>query len=337
MPTSEIKILAIESSCDETSAALIYNGKILNNIVATQSIHEKYGGVVPELASRAHQQNIVPVVDEAMKNSGIDKSELSAIAFTRGPGLMGALLVGTSFAKSMALALKVPLIEVNHMQAHILAHFIDEPKPKFPFLCLTVSGGHTQIVLVKSHLEMEIIGETKDDAVGEAFDKSAKLLGLGYPGGPLIDKHAALGNPDAFVFPKTEMPDYSYSFSGIKTGILYFLRDKLKADPNFIKENLDDICASIQKALVEMLLQKLVKASRTHNIKHIAIAGGVSANSGLRNKLVEVSEREGWNVFVPDFQYCTDNAGMIAMAAHYKFIANEFVSQEITAMPRMKF
>jgi len=223
------------------------------------------------------------------------------------------------------------------MQAHILAHFIDEPKPKFPFLCLTVSGGHTQIVLVKSHLEMEIIGETKDDAVGEAFDKSAKLLGLGYPGGPLIDKHAALGNPDAFVFPKTEMPDYSYSFSGIKTGILYFLRDKLKADPNFIKENLDDICASIQKALVEMLLQKLVKASRTHNIKHIAIAGGVSANSGLRNKLVEVSEREGWNVFVPDFQYCTDNAGMIAMAAHYKFIANEFVSQEITAMPRMKF
>jgi tRNA N6-adenosine threonylcarbamoyltransferase len=337
MPTSEIKILAIESSCDETSAALIYNGKILNNIVATQSIHEKYGGVVPELASRAHQQNIVPVVDEAMKNAGIDKNELSAIAFTRGPGLMGALLVGTSFAKSMALALEIPLIEVNHMQAHILAHFIDEPKPEFPFLCLTVSGGHTQIVLVKSHLEMEIIGETKDDAVGEAFDKSAKLLGLGYPGGPLIDKHAALGNPDAFVFPKTEMPSFSYSFSGIKTGILYFLRDKLKTNPNFIKENLDDICASIQKTLVDMLLQKLAKASKELNIKHIAIAGGVSANSGLRNRLREISEKENWNVFIPDFQYCTDNAGMIAIAAHYKFLANEFVSQGVTALPRMKF
>jgi N6-L-threonylcarbamoyladenine synthase len=337
MPTSEIKILAIESSCDETSAAIIYNGKILNNIVATQSIHEKYGGVVPELASRAHQQNIVPVVDEALKSAAINKNDLSAIAFTRGPGLMGALLVGTSFAKSMALALDIPLIEVNHMQAHILAHFIDEPKPEFPFLCLTVSGGHTQIVLVKSHLEMEIIGETKDDAVGEAFDKSAKLLGLGYPGGPLIDKHAALGNPDAFVFPKTEMPDFSYSFSGIKTAILYFLRDKVKTNADFMTENLDDICASIQKTLIDMLLQKLVKAAKQHKIKHIAIAGGVSANSGLRNKMAEMAERENWEVFVPDFQYCTDNAGMIAMAAHYKCLAKEFVSQEVTALPRMKF
>jgi N6-L-threonylcarbamoyladenine synthase len=337
MPTSEIKILAIESSCDETSAAIIYNGKILNNIVATQSIHEKYGGVVPELASRAHQQNIVPVVDEALKSAAINKNDLSAIAFTRGPGLMGALLVGTSFAKSMALALEIPLIEVNHMQAHILAHFIDEPKPDFPFLCLTVSGGHTQIVLVKSHLEMEIIGETKDDAVGEAFDKSAKLLGLGYPGGPLIDKHASLGNPDAFIFPKTEMPDFSYSFSGIKTGILYFLRDKLKTNADFITENLDDICASIQKTLVDMLLQKLLKASKYHKINHIAIAGGVSANSGLRRKMEEMAETENWKVFVPDFQYCTDNAGMIAMAAHYKFLAKEFVSQEVTALPRMKF
>lgn len=337
MPTSEIKILAIESSCDETSAAIIHNGKILNNIVATQSIHEKYGGVVPELASRAHQQNIVPVVDEALKNAAINKKDLSAVAFTRGPGLMGALLVGTSFAKSMALALDIPLIEVNHMQAHILAHFIDEPKPAFPFLCLTVSGGHTQIVLVRGHLEMEIIGETKDDAVGEAFDKSAKILGLGYPGGPLIDKHARNGNPKAFTFSKTTMPDLSYSFSGIKTGILYFLRDKLKEDPNFVVENLDDICASIQKTLVDMLMLKLIKAARHHNIKNIAIAGGVSANSGLRNKMAETAESENWNVFVPDFQYCTDNAGMIAMAAHYKFLAKEFVSQGVTALPRMKF
>jgi len=276
-------------------------------------------------------------VDEALKSAAINKNDLSAIAFTRGPGLMGALLVGTSFAKSMALALDIPLIEVNHMQAHILAHFIDEPKPEFPFLCLTVSGGHTQIVLVKSHLEMEIIGETKDDAVGEAFDKSAKLLGLGYPGGPLIDKHAALGNPDAFVFPKTEMPDFSYSFSGIKTAILYFLRDKVKTNADFMTENLDDICASIQKTLIDMLLQKLVKAAKQHKIKHIAIAGGVSANSGLRNKMAEMAERENWEVFVPDFQYCTDNAGMIAMAAHYKCLAKEFVSQEVTALPRMKF
>jgi len=336
MPTSEIKILAIESSCDETSAAIIDNGKILNNIVATQSIHEKYGGVVPELASRAHQQNIVPVVNEALVGAGIHKKELSAIAFTRGPGLMGALLVGASFAKSMALALEIPLIDVNHMQAHVLAHFIDDPKPDFPFLCLTVSGGHTQIVLVKSHLGMEVIGETKDDAVGEAFDKSAKLLGLGYPGGPLVDKHAALGNPDKFIFPKTEMPGLSYSFSGIKTGILYFLKGKLKENENFITENLNDISASIQKTLVAMLLQKLRKAAIEHGIKNIAIAGGVSANSGLRMGLDEMAKNEGWGVFIPDFQYCTDNAGMIAMAAHYKYLAKDFVGQEVSALPRMK-
>lgn len=337
MPTSEIKILAIESSCDETSAAVVVNGKVLNNIIATQSVHENYGGVVPELASRAHQQNIVPVVDQALKNAAISKNELSAVSFTRGPGLLGALLVGTSFAKSMALALDIPLIEVNHMQAHILAHFIDDPKPEFPFLCLTVSGGHTQIVLVESHLKMQIIGETKDDAVGEAFDKSAKLLGLPYPGGPLIDQYAQQGNPGRFSFPETSMPGLSYSFSGIKTGILYFLRDELKKNENFIEENLHDICASIQHTLVSMLLQKLRKAARKHRIKQIAIAGGVSANSGLRQMLAEIATAEGWTTYVPDFQYCTDNAGMIGMAGYYKYLAGEFVDQKVSALPRMKF
>ncbi|MGW8124022.1 tRNA (adenosine(37)-N6)-threonylcarbamoyltransferase complex transferase subunit TsaD [Roseivirga echinicomitans] len=337
MPTSDIKILALESSCDETSAAIVDNGKVLNNIIATQSVHGIYGGVVPELASRAHQQNIVPVVDQALKNAAIDKSSLSAIAFTRGPGLLGALLVGTSFAKSMALALNIPLIEVNHMQAHILVHFIEDPKPEFPFLCLTVSGGHTQIVLVKNYLDMEIVGETRDDAVGEAFDKSAKLLGLGYPGGPLIDKHAQLGDPHRFPLPQTEMPGLEYSFSGIKTGILYFLRDELKKNPNFIDENLNDICASIQHTLVGMLLQKLRKAAKEFKIKNIALAGGVSANSGLRNGLNTMAEKERWNVFVPAFEYCTDNAAMIGMAAHYKYLAGEFTSQEVSALPRMKF
>uniref|UniRef100_UPI0040484897 tRNA (adenosine(37)-N6)-threonylcarbamoyltransferase complex transferase subunit TsaD n=1 Tax=Roseivirga sp. TaxID=1964215 RepID=UPI0040484897 len=337
MPNYDIKILALESSCDETSAAVVDNGKVLNNIIATQSVHRKYGGVVPELASRAHQQNIVPVVDAALKNSGIDKSELSAIAFTRGPGLLGALLVGTSFAKSMALGLNIPLIEVNHMQAHILAHFIDDPKPNFPFLCLTVSGGHTQIVLVKDYLDMEIVGETRDDAVGEAFDKSAKMLGLSYPGGPLIDKFAQLGNPDRFPFPATEMPGLDYSFSGIKTGILYFLRDELKKNEKFIDENLNDICASIQKTLVDMLLQKLKKAAKQFKINQIAVAGGVSANSGLRNGLQTMAEKERWQVFIPAFEYCTDNAGMIAMAAHFKYLAGDFSSQEVSALPRMKF
>jgi len=292
---------------------------------------------VPELASRAHQQNIVPVVDEALKNAAISKDDLSAIAFTRGPGLMGALLVGTSFAKSMALALDIPLIEVNHMQAHILAHFIDDPKPSFPFLCLTVSGGHTQIVLVKDYLEMEVIGETQDDAVGEAFDKTAKMLGLGYPGGPLVDKLAQEGDALRFKFPETEMQGLNYSFSGIKTAVLYFLRDQLKQNESFIKDNVNDICASVQYTLVRMLLQKLRKAARQHHISEIAIAGGVSANSGLRNTLNEMAKKEGWNVYIPSFEYCTDNAGMIAMAAHFKYVQDEFVGQEVSALPRMKF
>jgi len=330
-----VLILAIESSCDETSASLIKDGKVLNNVVATQSIHKEYGGVVPELASRAHQQSIVPVVDRAMKDVGAKPSELNAVAFTRGPGLLGALLVGTSFAKSMALALDIPLIEVNHMQAHIFAHFIEDPKPKFPFICLTVSGGHTQLVLVNSYTKMEVIGQTKDDAVGEAFDKAAKMLGLTYPGGPLIDKYAKLGNPVKFELPHTSMPGLDYSFSGIKTAILYFLKDELKKDPEFISKNINDLAASIQFALVKMLLNKLKRAAREHNIKEIAIAGGVSANSGLRAALKEIEKEKGWNIYVPDFQYCTDNAGMIAMAAHFKYEAKEFVGLEIGPLARM--
>ncbi len=330
-----IIILAIESSCDETSAAIIKDGKVLNNVVATQSIHQEYGGVVPELASRAHQQSIIPVVDKAMKEANTKPSELSAIAFTRGPGLLGALLVGTSFAKSMALALDIPLIDVNHMRAHILAHFIDEPTPSFPFICLTVSGGHTQLVLVKSHHQMEIIGQTKDDAVGEAFDKAAKMLGLTYPGGPLIDKYAKLGNPTKFNFPHTSMPGLDYSFSGIKTAILYFLRDELKNDPDFIRKNINDLSASIQYALIKMLLNKLKRAAREHNIKEIAIAGGVSANSGLRNALEKMKVENDWNVYVPDFKYCTDNAGMIAITAHFKYMANKFVGLEVGPLARM--
>lgn len=337
MPSTDIKILAIESSCDETSAAVSVNGKVLNNIIATQSVHENYGGVVPELASRAHQQNIVPVVDQALKNAAISPEEISAVAFTRGPGLMGALLVGTSFAKGMALALDVPLIEVNHMQAHILAHFIDEPKPKFPFLCLTVSGGHTQIVLVKDFMDMEVVGETQDDAVGEAFDKVAKMLQLGYPGGSKVDQLAQQGNPDAFQFPETEMPGLNYSFSGIKTAVLYFLRDQLKLNDKFIEENKADLAASVQRTLIAMLLQKLRKAAREYRVDQIAIAGGVSANSGLRNTLNSMAEKEGWEVYIPAFEYCTDNAGMIAMAGHYKYLSKEFVDQGVSALPRMKF
>ncbi|MCG8474841.1 MAG: tRNA (adenosine(37)-N6)-threonylcarbamoyltransferase complex transferase subunit TsaD [Cytophagales bacterium] len=331
----DITILAIESSCDETSASIVRNGKVLNNIVATQEVHQKYGGVIPELASRAHQQHIVPVVDQAMQEAGVKKEELSAIAFTRGPGLLGALLVGVSFAKSMALALDIPLIEVNHMQAHILAHFIGDRSPKFPFLCLTVSGGHTQIVLVKSHLEMEVIGKTLDDAVGEAFDKSAKLMGLPYPGGPLIDQFAKEGNPHAFAFPMGDIPALDYSFSGIKTAILYFLRDNLKKDPEFIEKNKADICASIQYTFIQILMRKLKRAAREYKINEIAVAGGVSANSGLRETLDQLSGELGWSVYFPDFQYCTDNAGMIAIAGHYKYLAKEFVGQDISPMPRM--
>lgn len=337
MPSSDIKILAIESSCDETSASVAVNGKVLNNIVATQSVHENYGGVVPELASRAHQQNIVPVVDQTLKEAGIEPSELNAIAFTRGPGLMGALLVGTSFAKGLALALNVPLIEVNHMQAHILAHFIDEPRPSFPFLCLTVSGGHTQIVLVEDFMKMKVVGETLDDAVGEAFDKVAKMMDLGYPGGPKVDRLAQKGDSHKFSFPESEIPGLNYSFSGIKTAVLYFLRDQIKTNPDFIHENEADIAASVQHTLINMLLQKLRKAARQYKVKEIAIAGGVSANSGLRSRLTDLAEKEHWKVYIPAFEYCTDNAGMIAMAGYYKFLANEFVDQGVTAMPRMKF
>ncbi|WP_435356690.1 tRNA (adenosine(37)-N6)-threonylcarbamoyltransferase complex transferase subunit TsaD [Emticicia sp. SJ17W-69] len=332
-----MNILAIESSCDDTSAAVISNGKIGSNIVAGQLIHELYGGVVPELASRAHQQHIVRVVEKAIEVAKITKKELNAIAFTRGPGLLGSLLVGTSFAKAMALALHIPLIEVNHMQAHVLAHFIDEPKPAFPFLCLTVSGGHTQIVLIKDYDQMEVLGETQDDAVGEAFDKTAKLLGLPYPGGPLVDKYAQLGNPLAYEFPLSEMPQYNFSFSGIKTSILYFLKKRVAENPNFIEENLNDICASVQHTLVRMVLQKLRRAARDLNIKEVAIAGGVSANSGLRKTLQEMGEKENWNVYIPAFQYCTDNAGMIAMAAHFKYLKGDFSSQEVSPLPRMEW
>lgn len=291
---------------------------------------------MPELASRAHQQHLIPVIHEAITEAGIAHEELSAVAFTRGPGLMGSLMVGVSFAKSFAYALDIPLIDVNHMQAHILAHFIDDPKPAFPFICLTVSGGHTQLVLVKDYLEMEVIGETLDDAVGEAFDKTAKLLGLPYPGGPLVDKYAKEGNPQAFQFPLSEMPGLNYSFSGIKTAVLYFLRDRLKEDADFITENMADICASVQFTLIKMLMQKLKRAAREHKVKEIAIAGGVSANSGLRAELNRLAGELGWNVYVPKFEYCTDNAAMIAMAAHYKYLKGAFCGLDVSPVAKMK-
>lgn len=328
-------ILAIESSCDETSAAVICNGKIANNIVATQSVHENYGGVVPELASRAHQQHIVPIVDQAVTVAGITVKDLDAVAFTRGPGLLGALLVGTSFAKSISMALDIPLIDVNHMQAHILAHFIDEPHPKFPFLCLTVSGGHTQIVKVDSPLQMEVIGQTLDDAVGEAFDKSAKLMGLPYPGGPLVDKYAMDGNPLAYEFPDSAIPGLNFSFSGIKTAFMYFLRDRKQEDPDFVEKNRADICASLQHSLIRMLMQKLKKASVKTGIKEIAIAGGVSANQGLRDTLGELSKKKRWNIYIPKLEYCTDNAAMIAMTAHFKYLEKDFCSLDVSPEPRM--
>jgi N6-L-threonylcarbamoyladenine synthase len=328
-------ILAIESSCDETSASVIRNGKVLNNIIASQAVHQKYGGVVPELASRAHQQNIVMVVKESMEQSGVLKTDLDAVGFTRGPGLIGSLLVGVSFAKGLALGLGIPLIEVNHMQAHVLSHFIDEPTPRFPFLCLTVSGGHTQIVLVRDHLDMEVIGQTQDDAVGEAFDKAAKIMEMPYPGGPLIDAYAASGDPYAYKFPETSMPGLDFSFSGIKTAFLYFLRDEKKKNPAFVADHIHDICASLQHTLVSMLLSRLRKASEQTGIREIAIAGGVSANSGLRKDLKSLAEKQGWNIFIPAFEYCTDNAAMIAMAAHYKFLHKDFSSLEVTPLARM--
>jgi N6-L-threonylcarbamoyladenine synthase len=330
-------ILAIESSCDETSVAVCNNGKITSNVIANQTIHQNYGGVIPELASRVHQQNIVPVVHQALVDANVDKKDINAIAFTQGPGLLGALLVGVSFAKSFALGLNLPLIAVNHMHAHILAHFIDNPKPTFPFLCLTVSGGHTQIVLVKDYFDMDVIGETLDDAAGEAFDKTAKILNLPYPGGPLIDKHAQLGNPQAYKFPVPQIKELDFSFSGFKTAILYFIRDNVKENPSFIEENLNDICASVQHSIVQILLSKLKKAALQYGINEIAIAGGVSANSGLRSALKNLEEELGWKTYIPQFLYCTDNAAMIAMAGHYKFLNKDFVGQDVAPLSRMPF
>ncbi len=330
-------ILAIESSCDETSVAVCNNGKITANVIANQTIHEKYGGVIPELASRVHQQHIVPAVHEALRISGVQKELIDAVAFTRGPGLLGSLLVGVSFAKAFALARKLPMIAVNHMKAHILAHFIEEPRPVFPFLCLTVSGGHTQIVLVKSYSEMEIIGETLDDAAGEAFDKTAKILDLPYPGGPLIDKHAQKGNPGAFRLPHPQIAGLNYSFSGFKTAVLYLVKEAMKKDPLFISTHLEDICASVQFNIIEILLNKLKKAAKQYGIREIAIAGGVSANSGLRAALFNLKEELGWKVYIPAFQYCTDNAAMVAMAAHYQYLAGDFVGQEVAPLARMNF
>jgi N6-L-threonylcarbamoyladenine synthase len=320
----DILILAIESSCDDTAASLIRNGIILTNKVATQGIHEQYGGVVPELAGRAHQQNIVPVVDIALNNAGVKLQELSAIAFTKGPGLMGSLMVGCSFAKSLAQSLQIPLIGINHMEAHVLAHFIDNPKPSFPFLCLTVSGGHTQIVKMTDYFTSEIIGKTIDDAAGEAFDKAAKLLQLPYPGGPLIDKFAKLGNPESFSFPQPNIPDLDYSFSGLKTSILYFLQKKMKENPQFINEELNNLCASIQHTFIKHLMKKLIAASMQTGIKEISLAGGVSANTGLRFALENEGKKRGWNTYIPAFEYCTDNAAMIAMAAYLKFLKGDF-------------
>jgi N6-L-threonylcarbamoyladenine synthase len=337
-----IYILGIESSCDDTSASVICDGKVVSNIIANQEVHAQYGGVVPELASRAHQQNIVPVVQQALEQANITKETLSAIAFTRGPGLMGSLLVGTSFAKSLALGLDIPLLDVNHMQAHILAHFIEEEEeedskiPSFPFICLTISGGHTQIVKVTDHFKMEVLGETIDDAVGEAFDKSAKILGLKYPGGPLIDLHAKSGNPKAFPFTKPKVGDLDFSFSGLKTGILYFIQKQQRINPNFIEENLNDICASIQYTIVEILMEKLKNAVKQTNIKRIAIAGGVSANSEIRARLKLAEKHFGWTTYIPKFEYTTDNAAMIAITGYLKYLNKDYAAISVTAQARLK-
>ena len=339
MPSQNIFILGIESSCDDTAASVMHNGRILSNVVANQKIHEEYGGVVPELASRAHQQNILPVVHQALKKANVSKEQLSAIAFTKGPGLMGSLLVGTSFAKSLAFGLDIPLIDVNHMQGHILAHFIDEDgyeKPPLPFLAMTISGGHTQIVRVDNYFDMTVIGETIDDAVGEAFDKSGKILGLGYPAGPEIDKRAKLGNPKAFKFTKPKVDGLNFSFSGLKTAILYFVQKETKANSNFVEENLNDICASIQHTIIGILIDKLKKASKETGIKHIAIGGGVSANSGIRQALKDGEKKYGWTTFVPKFEFTTDNAAMIAIVGHLKYLEGNFAEQDVVASARLK-
>ncbi|MEP6725599.1 MAG: tRNA (adenosine(37)-N6)-threonylcarbamoyltransferase complex transferase subunit TsaD [Bacteroidota bacterium] len=330
-------ILAIESSCDETAAAIYRDGHILSNFIASQSVHEQYGGVVPELASRAHMQNIVPVVDAALKEAGVLLTELSAVAFTQAPGLIGALLVGSQFAKSLSLALNIPLIAVHHMQAHVLANLIPGNKPAFPFLCLTVSGGHTQIVVCESPLELKIIGETIDDAAGEAFDKSAKLLGLPYPGGPLVDKYAQTGNPKRFKFAEPQIPGLDFSFSGVKTSILYFLQAETKKNPDFIEENLADLCASVQERIVSILISKLKKAALQTGIKNICMAGGVSVNSGLRKALKETGVQQGWQVFIPDFEYCTDNAAMIAITGYYKLLAGQTTDLSVGASAKSEW
>lgn len=335
-------ILGIESSCDDTSAAVLQDDTILANVIANQDVHMKFGGVVPELASRSHQQNIIPVIHRALQEANISKKQLSAIAFTRGPGLMGSLLVGTSFAKAFAMGLNIPLIEVDHMQAHILAHFVQlkeqrKPVPKFPFLCLTVSGGHSQIVRVDDHFKMTLLGETIDDAAGETFDKTAKIMGLPYPGGPVIDKLAKVGNPKAFAFPIPQIKNLDYSFSGIKTSFLYFLRDNLKVNENFIEENKADLAASMQYTIVEILMKKFVKAAKQEGIKEIAIAGGVSANSGLRNAIKNGEAKYGWNTYIPDFQFTTDNAAMIAITGLFKYQKGEFTDQKVTPYTRSIF
>ena len=334
-----VTILGIESSCDDTGAAVLKGSKVLSNVIAGQKVHVEYGGVVPELASRAHQQNIIPVVDSALKKARVNIKEIDAIAFTRGPGLMGSLLVGTSFAKGLALGSDIPLIEVNHMQAHIHAHFIDEgqPVPSFPFLCLTVSGGHTQLVRSTSTLEMEVLGTTIDDAAGEAFDKAAKIMGLPYPGGPLIDEYATKGNPHAFTFTKPNIPDLNFSFSGLKTAFLYFVRKEVQKNEHFIKENLNGLCASIQRTIVEILMDKLKTAAEQTGIKEIAMAGGVSANSALRNALQQASVELGWNIYVPKEEYCTDNAAMIAMSGYFKYVEGMFATQAIAPAARLPF
>lgn len=339
MRNNAITILGIESSCDDTSAAIIRDGEIMSNVVASQKVHEEYGGVVPELASRAHQQNIIPVVDLAIKKAGINKDEISAVAFTRGPGLLGSLLVGTSFAKGFSLASGIPLIDVNHLQGHVLALFIKEKEveynpPKFPFLCLLVSGGNSQIIVVRDHLHMEIIGQTIDDAAGEAFDKCAKVMGLPYPGGPYVDKFAKEGDPLKFEFSKPRIPGLDYSFSGLKTNFLYFLRDKLKENENFIEENKNDLCASLQHTIIEILLGKLKRAAKETGINEITIAGGVSANSGLRNALKENAQKYGWNLIIPKFEYTMDNAAMIAITGYYKYLKQEFVGQNTIPFAR---
>jgi N6-L-threonylcarbamoyladenine synthase len=332
-----VTILAIESSCDETAASVCVDGKILSNVIASQQVHEKYGGVVPELASRAHMQHIVPVVDEAFRRAGVSPDQLNAIAFTQAPGLIGALLVGSQFAKSLSLSLQIPLIAVHHMQAHVMANLITDPKPEFPFLCLTVSGGHTQIVECISPSIMHVIGQTIDDAAGEAFDKSAKILGLPYPGGPLIDKYAKTGNPFRFRFPEPQIPGLDFSFSGLKTAILYFIQENQRKDPEFVEKNLADICASIQHRIVSILLNKVEKASAETGINQICVAGGVSANSGLRNAFEALGKEKGWKTFIPAFEYCTDNAAMIAITGYHKFLENDFSPLSVTPSARAEW